>query len=390
MRSIVLIPGIGGSILVNKSKPTRKLLGQEVIHNRWLNVYPFLPKSIDNWKNDMKCVVERDGKYGNVIGVKPVCDNIIAYDVGGTKGIKDILPEFLLLPYNLHDVMQSSFQFRYFHDICEYLYSHGYKDHHSLFGIPYDFRLVLDPQYRGQLFATFKTVIEKATQTANCASVVASHSLGAILFKWFLSTYVDQTWIRNNVHRFFMISPPFGGSLFSLKTVMVGDFYIPQFHSLYKDELQSNTGIIMCLPNKYGFKATQPLMEIEETNMTITLADYQSLYDDGHVSFQIWHDLYIPHVSDIYKYVDVDCHIIDATSKPTPKTYRVKRDGVYPHREYQCDRGDGIILPLEYDIIRHMFPEGKLQKSTLTDCKHTDIISNQFVMRKVLESALNK
>lgn len=388
MRPIVLIPGIGGSILVNKNKPTRTIMRKELVHNRWLNIYPFFPRCIEEWKSDMKCDITRTS-CGKVAGVKPVARDITILDFGGTCGIKNMLPEFLLLPENIQDIMQNAFQFRYYNELCDDLYSFGYKDHESLFGIPYDFRLVLDPDYRTELFQGMKHIIEKAKSHNNQQCVVATHSLGCLMFKWFLSSHVDPEWVKSHIYRLFMLSPPFGGSLYSLKTVMSGDFYIPHFHGMYKDELQTNTGIVMCLPNRFGFDPTYPLMKIEEPQKSvITLGDYSRLYQEGHVSFQIWQDLYLPHVHDIYRYVDVDCHIINAINRATPISYTVRQPGKYPHKESHSD-GDGIIIPPDKSVVDAMFPLDKLRMTTLKECKHTEIITHSFVVRNILESALN-
>ena len=384
----MLIPGVGGSILVDRRQPMRKMMQKEMLHNRWLNIYPFIPRSIEQWKKDMECVVVR-GKDGKVTGVKPVADYITPYDVGGTKGIKDMLPEFLLLPDAIQDVMQTSFQFRYFHDLCESLYSVGYQDHTSLFGVPYDFRLVLDPEYRLTLFESFKSTVEKARWRMNEPCVVATHSLGSLMFKWFLSKHVTGDWIEQHIHKVYLMSPPFGGSLYSLKTVLAGDFYIPHFHHLYKKELQINTGIVMCLPNNIGFEHTQSLIEVEEPNKSmISLQDYRRFYDQGHVSFQIWFDLYMPHLQDICSYLDVDCHVVNAVNKATPALYKVKKPGAYPHTEV-CSSGDGIILPLDDEVFSRMFPREKLQVTTIENCKHTDIISHPIMVSNILEDALN-
>lgn len=336
----------------------------------------------------MECVVVR-GKDGKISGVKPVADYITPYDVGGTKGIKDMLPEFLLLPDAIQDVMQTSFQFRYFHDLCESLYTVGYEDHASLFGVPYDFRLVLDPEYRVSLFDSMKDTVEKAKCTMNKKCVVATHSLGSLMFKWFLSTHVSQEWIDNHVHKTYLISPPFGGSLFSLKTVLVGDFYIPHFHHLYKNELQVNSGIVMCLPNHIGFDKKQSLVEIEEPDKSvITLQDYKKLYDQGHVSFQIWYDLYKPFLKDVCSYINVDCHVVNALNKATPTLYKIKTHDTYPHKEVYSN-GDGIILPLKDDVFSRMFAKDKLKVTTIYDCKHTDIISHPVLVSNILEDALS-
>lgn len=389
MRPIVLIPGVGGSILVDKRQPTRKIMRQEMLHNRWLNIYPFIPRSIEQWRQDMECVVVR-GKDGKISGVKSVTDYISPYDIGGTKGIKDMLPEFLLLPDAIQDVMQNSFQFRYFHDLCESLYTIGYQDHTSLFGIPYDFRLVLDPEYRTCMFRSMQETVEKARASMDKPCIVATHSLGSLMFKWFLSKHVSPEWIKDHIHKLYLMSPPFGGSLFSLKTVLVGDFYIPHFHHLYKNELQMNTGIVMCLPNEIGFSESQSLVEIDEPRKSlITLKDYERFYDQGHVSFQIWYDLYKPHLPDICSYIDVDCHVVNASNKATPSLYKLRNHGTYPHTELYSD-GDGIILPLKDDVFSCMFPKNKLQITTLQDCKHTDIISHPILVSNILEDALSE
>lgn len=389
MRPIILIPGFGGSILVNKQKPSRKIVHRQMLHNRWLNVYPFIPKSIDQWKHDMHCTIVK-GDDNKVKRVIPACNDITTYDVGGTHGIKDVLPEFLLLPDSFQEVMQSSFQFRYYHDMCEACYSVGYKDHETLFGIPYDFRLVLDPEYRINFFTQIKHILEEAFHKQKQSSVVVTHSLGALMFKWFMSSaVVDNDWLQKHVHYLYMLSAPFGGSLYALKTVLYGDFYIPQFHAMYKNELQTNTGIIMCLPNELGFEPIQRLVEVDESDKHITLQDYATFYDEGHVSFQIWNDLYRPYMDLICSYNNVPCHVINATNKATPHTYKVRNDVSYPYFEYNSNEGDGIILSLRNNILENMFPKEKLQVTTLKDCKHTHIISHPVVVRNILECALS-
>lgn len=380
MKPVVLIPGIGGSILVNKNAPTRKVLGRDVLHNRWLNIYPYIPKSIEHWKYDMGCEVIRNREGGNIMGVKPLNSDIDVYDIGGTKGMKDVLPEFLLLPQVGQNVMQGLFQFRYFHDVCEVLYEAGYRDHQNLFGIPYDFRLILDPTYRIGLFQKFKEYIE----TPGVPVVVFAHSLGAVLLKWFLSSHVTREWMNAHIYEIILISPPFGGSAASMKTVMFGDFYVQAFHKLYKDELQVNTGVVMCLPNvNGGWGSDVPIVSVGDED-GIRIGDYERLAGLGHVSFEIWRDLYRPHMDVIRAPVYVPTTVFNAEGRDTALWYRTRSIDEYPHEEV-CGRGDGIIQPLGREWYANVF-RGRLNDIRIHGAKHTDIIANTIVMQKLLET----
>lgn len=379
MKPVILIPGIGGSILVNKNTPTRRILNQDVLHNRWLNIYPYIPRSIDHWKYDMGCDVIRDRDNGRVTGIKPLNADVDVYDMGGTKGIKDVLPEFLLLPQMGQNLMQSMFQFRYFHDVCEVLYEKGYHDHKNLFGIPYDFRLILDPVYRHRLFERFREYIE----TPGTPVVIFAHSLGAVLLKWFLSSHVPREWIDTHIDEIILVSPPFGGSAASIKTVIFGDFYVQQFHKLYKDELQVNTGVVMCLPNvNGGWTRDAPIIQMGDD--AIRIDDYEQLAQMGHVSFEIWRDLYKPYLDVIRAPVYVPTTVFNGESKNTPIWYKTHSIEKYPHEElYGC--GDGIIQPSDSAWYADVF-RGGLNDIRIHGAKHTDIISNTIVMQKLLEA----
>lgn len=385
MKPVILIPGIGGSILVNKQRPMRNLLGKEMIHNRWLNVYPFVPRNIDQWRRDMGCEVVSESS-GRIVGVKPVNNAIGAHDVGGTKGIKDVFPEFLLLPRRGQNMLQDMFHFRYFHDVCEVLYECGYKDHISLFGVPYDFRMVLDPGFRTTIFEQFKNIIEKSVATnGGKKCVVLSHSLGSVLFKWFLSSFVSTGWIEDHIADLIIVSPPFGGSVASLKTVIFGDFYIPSFHKWYMKELQRNTGIIMCLPNSVGFSLDEEL--IRNGHQSIAIKDYWKM---DHISMKIWRDLYEPYFQDvILKPLDdvksMKTTVFRCDTVPTPVWYGSATLGEYP-LEQKCGNGDGIITNWCDSLYTGMF--GDCVSLRNVDSRHTHIICDPDVVGKLLECAL--
>lgn len=361
---------------MNKERPIRRIAGKEVVHNRWLNVYPFIPGSVKQWKDDM-------GTQLVMNGVKSKDPLIDVYDLGGTRGIKDVLPEFLLLPERGQYIMQDLFQFRYMHDVCETLYANGYEDRKNLFGIPYDFRLVLDADSRIVLFNRFKEYVEKSVATnEGRRCVVFAHSLGCVMFKWFLSSHVSDDWIANHIEELILVSPPFGGSIMALKTVMFGDFYVPKFHNLYKQELQLNTGIIMCLPNDVGFSPEAELMRIG--GRSVRLEDIESNIDM--ISFKLWRDLYKRFQEEIMcALAHVRTTVYEGRGTLTPTWYGALNEDSYPCDEKTID-GDGIITPLCSSVYTKLF--GDNVDIRTINAKHTNIITHKNVLRKILETAL--
>jgi hypothetical protein len=327
--------------------------------------------------------VIRDGN-GRITGIRSKNIDLSVLDPRGTKGVKDVCPEFLLFPDSIQRVLQRMFQFRYFHDICEMLYAKGYQDRQSLFGVPYDFRMVLDPAYRIQLFHDMKLVIEEARQRNGSPVVVASHSLGGVLFKWFVSSHmVDQKWIDENIAECVMLSVPFGGSVLSLKTILTGDFYVPYFHKTIKPMVQLNSGIIMCFPNKLGFGDNDTIFEVESPIWrSISPNDYLTLADEGNVPFQIWRDLYLPNLPIITKKVSMTTRVFECRNKKTPNYYRVRNTDSYPHIE-QYGRGDGVVNSIDVNTYYEMFDTHKLHVTYLDDIKHISVISHEKVLEHI-------
>jgi len=163
MKPIILIPGISGSILVNRYKPHKELFGKKMLDNRWPNIMPYSNDSVVTWKKEMAMNVV-ENRNGIIVGINKKYKDIDVYDLGGTKGICDIVPDLLLFNEAQQQFFETNYKFRYFHKMVNELHKVGYRDHHSLFGIPYDFRMVLDPLHRETIFKQFQYFIEHASQ----------------------------------------------------------------------------------------------------------------------------------------------------------------------------------------------------------------------------------
>lgn len=374
MKPVVIIPGISGSILVNRHKPHKELLGRRMLDNRWLNIKPYSFDSVTTWKKEIGLDVIENEK-GIVVGMHEKFKDIGVYDIGGTKGICDILPDLLLFNESQQQFFENNYKFRYFHHMVRELHKAGYHDHQNLFGIPYDFRLVLDPLYRARLFHQFQHYIEAAAEKNGEPCVVVTHSLGGLMFKWFLTSMVSQQWIDDHIHQVVMINAPFGGAPFALKALLAGEYYVPFLQHIFRDEVQYVGGIIMSLPNHYAFSMDEPLWMYEHGQ--ITLRDYKNfIEEERHVSFRIWNDLYKPHISTMFKKISVPVHAVVNIGQETPVVFKSKKLTEIP-KVHKNTAGDSIVTENSLLCYQKVFERDCLRELVVADSDHTAMISDR-------------
>lgn len=387
MKPIVLIPGIGGSILVDRTQTHKQFMHWKLLDNRWLNIYPYHPSSVKRWKKDMAYQMLRDkGPHQHIVGFTNYENpNIDVYDMGGTQGMKDVVSEFLLLSKEHQQNLELQYHFRYFHSVCEHFYKMGYEDHRNLIGLPYDFRLALDPTARREMFEAFQTQIEQAVKRNRYPCVVVTHSFGGIMFKWFLhSPWIDDAWIKEHIYRWVCISCPFGGSAQTIPAVTSGDFYLPMFYKLFKEELATNSAMIACLPNMIGYDPHHPL--IIDPNHKYTIRDYHSLAKKGYLAFEIWRDLYEPYLNMLCTPLSLKTHIVRANQMDTPDTYYVKSLEEYPYkRDYV--HGDGVVANHSLSAYRKVLVPSLTKDMIVPFSDHTSLISDHRVIQVIEQYA---
>ena len=338
---------------------------------------------------------------------------IVPYDIGGTAGIKDLVSELVLLNQKQQDNLESMYQVRYFNTLCESLYAKGYADGKTLVGLPYDFRLVLDPEYRRRLFNTFRSYIEKAVADSRASggaggggagadgAVVVGHSLGALLFKWFLSTGdVTPEWIADNVAHFVSICAPYGGAPNSVKACLAGEHYIPLFHQVFQEELEYNSGIIMCFPNSIGSLSSDVIYELPEAGTEasaggaarsekarqIRVGDYGDLADGGAIPFEIWRDLYAPHIPVIERKISVPVTAVLTVNVATAARFKTRKLSAYPY-DTAYGYGDGVVPARSLKSYRKLFSGESLDELLVPNSNHAKLISDPRVCRLVQELA---
>lgn len=372
MHPIVLIPGIGGSVLVPRGHEYRPLLNRMVHNNRWVHIYAFTNKEITKWKKDMAFDFMYD-EHGTIQRMIPR-NSIVPFDIGGTKGVKDIVPEFLLLPSQYQKIMDDMFHFRYFQPICDLAYKRGYKDHKTILGVPNDFRFILDPVVRQEFFQNIKDCVERGCLMGGDKAVIVTHSLGGVLLKWFLTTAVPQEWIDKYIKQWVCICAPFGGSYQALRAACCGEHYVSSLRPYVQDELQRITGIIMCFPNELAFDVNDKLVTTQQ-NGTISIANYGKFAGKGRIPFKIWTDLYAPHLEAITRKIKVPTHVIYTQNVPTyGKAYAEKWNDV--HMQVSTSDGDGIVPAQSLAAYKKVLDLSVVTETIIPNSDHTLLISD--------------
>lgn len=385
---MILIPGIGGSIMVQKGSEYRRLFHRSVPDNRWINIYVATNQGLQRWKKDMRCEItyDDDGKIERIIPDT----HLSPYDFGGTRGVKDMIPEFLLLPQQYQNVLEDLFHHRYFHFIVDDLHSHGYKDHVSLFGAPYDFRFILDPRIRSRYFDDLQALIETSCRNMGEKAVIVSHSLGGIMFKWFITSRVSQEWIDKHIEKWVCISAPFGGSNNALFAATSGEHYISSMRVLVQNELQHHLGIIACFPNELAYHSDEALLYMDGTkSKPITQNTYEDLANDDIKPFKIWTDLFRENLSRHIKPVRrVPTHVVCGMKKRSTNGcgFAEAWDSVPYH--YEHVDGD-VVVPLKSLLaVEKVLDRHHITETLVPNTDHTAILSHPALIKIVRDAAL--
>lgn len=390
---ILILPGIGGSILVKHGHEKKRIFKEHIIDNRWMNISPLSTERMNLWQHDNSARLKRSKKCGTPLGIEQNEPHIKPYP--GIEGVCGIVPEFELLAKPYQDLLNVKFNYKYFQGFVDAaVATKKFKPNENLRAMPYDFRRVLDPHFRETLFCEMKQTVEDMFNKEGRPVVIVGHSLGAIMFKWFLSVKVDANWARKYVKRFFVVNAPFGGSSTALKAILSGEYFVPIFSKQFHAGLQLNSGIIMCFPNAYGYMQNEQLAIVDKIGV-ITPATFETQHSGFNFhaadAFDTWYELYRPHLNFIMEPVDVATHIVTSnTSLDTLKTFRIREVGGGDVEEISYENGDGQVSARSLAVGCDLFHGAKMMKSTIDMCHHISIICDPRFARLVLNEAETK
>ena len=250
---VIIIPGLGGSIVYNKWDFTKDAVTEPVIgfpnpliseckktssewSPIWVNPIGALPSKSgsDCWRYRMTPNYTTDRGFhdkpgvltSSYKGIEPIDSrgNLVLSDsFGGIEGV-DILMQIngTSIPISMAYM---------FHYLIGDLKKKGYREKIDMFGAPYDFRLISTTNHRRRYFAALKLLIEHAVSTTGKKVVLLTHSLGCSVTQNFLSDYIpslsffgdNQSWKDKHIKLWIPVGTPFGGAPKTFRTVVSGD-----------------------------------------------------------------------------------------------------------------------------------------------------------------------
>lgn len=125
----------------------------------------------------------------------------------------------------------------------------GYTEDKDLFGVPYDWRLILDPTYWGMLSSALKVSIERHTGgCSNTRATLIGFSLGGIIITRFLREQ-DVEWRHRFIKRVIFAAVPIGGSPKAFISVCGNTDELPGYNTpCVRRFLQRCSGAFLCHP----------------------------------------------------------------------------------------------------------------------------------------------
>ncbi len=210
--AVVIIPGLGGSILdgVWDRRAERYDLFCDAYEYEWTQMWPTAYSAIPLvnrcWADRFAVTISNDGKkYNSATGVY-----IKPRDFGGVGGISD-LESFSIGLLDIPIV-------KYFEQTINVLRDLGYE---SISGAPYDFRRIIDVDYLSQYCLKLKKLIEDSAYVTSSKVSLISHSLGCPVTSYFLNSQ-SKAWRNMYISKFVSVSGPFGGSTKALEACLTG------------------------------------------------------------------------------------------------------------------------------------------------------------------------
>jgi len=153
--------------------------------------------------------------------IGPSGELVMSDEFGGIKGV-DILLEI--------DGVYAPVSIAYmFHDLLQSLTEKGYVPKETVFGAPYDFRIISSREHADYYYRALKLLIERAAVRGPVA--ILCHSLGCPVTKRFLTEWLPQQmseadaqkWKDDHIKVWIPVGGPFGGAPASFRTAVSGD-----------------------------------------------------------------------------------------------------------------------------------------------------------------------
>lgn len=322
-RSVVLIPGLGGSILEAKWDLSFDLerFYCQTKEDHWTQIWPsaFAAVPVENecWKH----LIEVGPNFENTKGVE-----IQAKDWGGLKGI-NILDEVDLYLLKIPIV-------KYFEETSKRLKSLGY----NVYGAPYDFRRILEPGY----LRNFVSRLEQLIEEAGGKVTLISHSLGGPTTTYFLNQQSTK-WKKDHIKKFIGLSSPMGGATQALSACLTGlTEGIPVTEAFMKSIEKHYAGILWMINEPKTWRD----LPVINGHGSSAIPKFLTLSGEKHTA-----DLWNGYIRDIWSKTVIDpgveVHLVHGSNVKTLFSLQYPQNGDnydfrHPFKGYEYE-GDGTV-----------------------------------------------
>lgn len=352
---VILVPGLGGSILVNKRAVYKRHFNKRIIDNKWISSTMIHPHYHHKWSREIGISLRKNLLSDKILGYMNT--DIVPYDFGGVLGVQNVAPE-LVSSGNAPAVWDQFFNHRYFGPLIYGLQEAGIP----VYAAPYDFRTILDPLVREAYFLDLERLIQKVSEKHDAPSLLVGHSQGAIITKWFTHERGD---LGGRVKGQVLVNCPFGGAPQAIRTVFKGAFYLPIFEGVYRKHLEINSGIIMGLPNNNAYGLHDLFWRDSQKDVRLEDIDKKEHYSVG---FKVFNDLFREHTWKISAESQIATYLYTSMGVPTPM--------MYLDDECMFTDGDGMI-PAK-SLMAFKWAQGIVR---VRDMDHTEILRDPNLVR---------
>ena len=295
---------------------------------------------------------------------------------------------------------------KYFKSLIRSLKAAGYYEKVTLFGAPYDFRLIFDPSYTQQYFTNLKSQIEHAYTVTGKKVHLLGHSLGCLVTNNFLNTFVTKEWKDKHINSFISTSGPYGGLPKGLRTCLSGDQWGQskhlKFNALYPLE-STFAGAVACVPDSavYGDRT---LVTYRHRSFSAKDIDQLLGLAGNDMCKNIYNNIIKPQQSSMIQAPQVRVNLMVGDGKNTESNYIYDHE-LYetPALEYQTPQllrkatqelshfpekynGDGMVpeFALTYPRIWRQEQTQDVDLYMYRNTEHMQILDNPYFIRDVL------
>ena len=317
--SIIVIPGLGGSVLEIKSND------QGDWSQIWPSVKAALPFERESWKRSMQTLISEDGR--RIRNYHPGDVSIRPRNFGGVKGVSTLY-EINWRIFDMHFV-------NYFRKTIEHLQKRGIAEIH---GAPYDFRLIPDPVALKRYFKKLRALIEGCTSPVT----LIAHSLGAALITVFLNRQTLK-WKGKYIKRYISVSGPYGGATKAIHACITGDSETPISISpeFYRQIEIRFGGVLWMINNPEVFGDLEIVNQMNANQLGVALSRKGSLE-----SALAYENLIRPLHKEMLVPPGVETHLVYGTGIATMIKLNYTKPNFSDKPEIEESDGDGTV-PLQ-------------------------------------------